>query len=312
MPELPEVEVVRLYLQKHLLNKTISKLEILTPKSFIGNPKLVEGQKIVKLSRVGKQLSLHLSNKLILLVHLKMTGQLILVPFLPAPQRLGSKGVAKGQGILMGHPTKNALDNLPHKSTRLIFYFSPAPQRLGSRGVSKGRRVLYFNDQRKFGWIKLFSPNDLAKFQSSLGLDVFDPAFTPKYLFSQLQRSQRAVKLVLLDQHFFAGIGNIYANDALFLSKIHPATPASALTKKQSQLLHRHLVSIMKKSVSAGGSTTKDQKYLRPDGTIGQNQFNFLVYQKKGQPCSVCQTPIQFIKIGGRGTFFCPHCQVIP
>jgi formamidopyrimidine-DNA glycosylase len=293
MPELPEVEVVRLYLQKHLLNKNISKLEILTPKSFIGNSKLVEGQKIVKLSRVGKQLSLHLSNKLILLVHLKMTGQLIL-----------KKGKSRQ---VLGHPTKDMfIQTLPHKSTRLIFHFSPP----SSRGVSKGRRVLYFNDQRKFGWIKLFSPNDLAKFQSSLGLDIFDPIFTPKYLFSQLQRSQRAVKLVLLDQHFFAGIGNIYANDALFLSKIHPSVPASTLSKKQSQLLHRHLVTIMKKSVSAGGSTTKDQKYLRPDGTIGQNQFNFQVYQKKGQPCSVCQAPIQFIKIGGRGTFFCPHCQV--
>lgn len=275
MPELPEVEVVRLYLQKYLFKKTITKLEILTPKSFIGNPKLVEGQKITKISRLGKQLSIHLSNKLILLVHLKMTGQIIL-----------------GKAML-GHPTKFV--QYPNKSTRLIFHFKDS--------------IVYFNDQRKFGWIKLLSRPELNQFQSHLGLDIFDPDFTPRYLFSQLQRSQRAVKLVLLDQHFFAGIGNIYANDSLFLSKIHPATPASTLTKKQAQILHHHLVTIMKQSVASGGSTTKDQKYLRPDGTFGQNQFNFLVYQKKGQPCSVCQTPIEFIKLGGRSTFYCPRCQ---
>jgi len=316
MPELPEVEVVRLYLQKYLLHQTISKLEILTPKSFIGNPQLVEGQKIVKFSRLGKQLSIHLSNKLILLIHLKMTGQLI---FYPSLSREGS-GVGLSipkSGAILGHPTKDMFtQSLPNKSTRLIFHFnppSPAPLRRGQGEVPLQREgVLYFNDQRKFGWIRLFTSKELFLFQSSLGKDIFDPHFTPQYLFSQLQRSQRAVKLVLLDQHFFAGIGNIYANDALFLSKIHPALPAFALTKKQAQLLHHHLVSIMKQSVTSGGSTTKDQKYLRPDGTIGQNQFNFLVYQKKGQPCLTCQTPIEFIKIGGRGTFYCPQCQVIP
>src|SRR5450830_1390744 len=116
MPELPEVEVVKLFLEQKLLHQTITKLDILTPKSFIGQPSQVVGQKIIKFSRLGKQLSLYLSNNLILLIHLKMTGQLILSP-------LSSKGVAAGQGILMGHPTKNALDSLPNKSTRLIFHF---------------------------------------------------------------------------------------------------------------------------------------------------------------------------------------------
>jgi len=113
MPELPEVEVVRLFLEDKLLNKTISDIEILNPKSFIGNPELVEGQKIIKFTRIGKQLSIHLSNKLILLVHLKMTGQLI----------LGDK--------MLGHPTK--FEKYPNKSTRLIFHFSPSCQR-GARG----------------------------------------------------------------------------------------------------------------------------------------------------------------------------------
>lgn len=288
MPELPEVEVVKLFLEDKLINQPISRLEILNKKSFIGQVSDVINCTIKKITRVGKQLSIHLSNGKIMLVHLKMTGQLILVP-------LSSKGVPTGRGILMGHPTKNALDNLPNRSTRLIFSFPNS--------------TLYFNDQRKFGWIQVFTPEKLAQFQSKLGHDIFDPEFTPKYLFSQLQRSSRAVKLALLDQNFFAGIGNIYANDALFLSKIHPTIPANKITQKLCQLIHQHLIDIMRQSVLAGGSTAKDNKYVRPDGSFGQNQFHFRVYQRAGEPCLACHTPIKSIRLGGRGTFFCPHCQ---
>lgn len=284
MPELPEVEVVRIFLKQALLGKTITDFEILNPKSFVGDPNKIIGQSITSFSRHGKQLSMTLSGGELLLVHLKMTGQLILQK--------------KSQKTIMGHPTKDMFStSLPNKSTRLIFHFDDT--------------LLYFNDQRIFGWIKIFSKKELSLFQSPLGLDILDPDFTPKYLFSQLQRSQRAVKLSLLDQHFFAGIGNIYANDALFLSNIHPLSVSKNLTLKDCTLLHKHLLSIMKSSIAAGGSTMKDNKYLRPDGTTGSNQFNFQVYQKKGQPCPKCQTPIESIKVGGRGTFFCPSCQKI-
>ena len=300
MPELPEVEVVKLFLEDKLLHQTITDIEILSPKSFIGDKSKVIGQKIIKFSRLGKQLSIHLSNGLILLVHLKMTGQLILSP-------LSLKGVPEGRGILMGHPTKNALTNLPNNSARIIFYFSPP----SSRGVSKGRGVLFFNDQRKFGWIKLLTNAKLVEAQENLGHDIFDSRFTPQYLYSQLQRSSRAVKLVLLDQHFFAGIGNIYANDALFLSGIHPSTPANKITRTQSPQIHHHLIDIMQQSVLAGGSTMKDNKYVRPDGSFGSNQFFFRVYQRAGEPCLTCHAPIKKISLGGRGTFFCPKCQSI-
>lgn len=286
MPELPEVEVVKLFLEDKLLGQKITSLEILTPKSFIGDPKLVEGQKILKFTRIGKQLSIYLSNGKIMLVHLKMTGQLILSP-------LSSKGVPEGRGILMGHPTK--VVSMPDKSTRLIFKFKDF--------------VLFFNDQRKFGWVQVFSPEKLKKFQERLGLDIFDPNFTPDYLYSQLQRSSRAIKLVLLDQNFFAGIGNIYANDALFLSKIHPSIPAKHISKIQSKNIHKNLILIMQQSILAGGSTMKDNKYVRPDGTFGNNQFYFRVYQRLKEPCLKCQTPIKRITLGGRGTFFCPKCQ---
>jgi formamidopyrimidine-DNA glycosylase len=287
MPELPEVEVVKLFLEDKLLHQTITKLDILTPKSFIGDSKKIINKKIIKFSRIGKQLSIYLSNGLILLVHLKMTGQLILNP-------LSSKGVPQlREGILMGHPTK--ITSMPNKSTRIIFYFK--------------NFILFFNDQRKFGWIKLLNKAELVQVQSNLGKDIFDPEFTPKYLYSQLQTSSRPVKLVLLDQNKFAGIGNIYANDALFLAKVHPQIKSNKITLSQTKLIHKYLIDIMRQSVLAGGSTARDNKYLRPDGSKGLNQFSFRVYQRDGEPCLVCSTPIKKLQLGGRGTFFCPHCQ---
>lgn len=281
MPELPEVEVVKLFLEQKLLHKTITKLEVLTPKSFIGDPKQIKDQKIVKFSRIGKQLSIYLSNQLILLVHLKMTGQLIY------------------DGYVLGHPTKDAFSSLPSKSTRLIFTFND-------------KSKLYFNDQRKFGWIKLLTQTELTESQKNLGYDIFDEKFSPEYIIKQLSHSRRPVKVVLLDQHFFAGIGNIYANDALFLAGIHPRTPSNKITLKQAKLIYKFMVEIMQQSILAGGSTAKDNKYIRPDGTSGQNQFFFRVYEKKGEPCLKCGTKIKYTKLAGRGTFFCPQCQAIP
>lgn len=292
MPELPEVEVVKLYLESKLLHQQIKSIDILNPRSFIGDPQLVVGQEIIKLSRVGKQLSIHLKNGLILLVHLKMTGQLILVT--PADR------------MVMGHPTKDSLStSLPNKSTRIVFHF----EKKSSPSHLPQQFLLYFNDQRKFGWVQLFLPENLKIFQSHLGRDIFDVDFSPQYLHQQLQRSSRPIKVVLLDQHFFAGIGNIYANDALFLSGIYPATPANKISLSQSVKIHHHLIEIMRQSVLAGGSTMKDNKYVRPDGTYGSNQFFFRVYQRLGEPCLSCHTPVERMTLGGRGTFFCPQCQ---
>lgn len=286
MPELPEVEVVRLSLEAYLTGKRIQKIEILNKKSFIGDPRLVEGQKIIKFSRIGKQLSIYLSNGYILLVHLKMTGQFIY------------------GDALMGHPTKDAFKQLPNKSTRIIFYFSPPSSKRGTKG-----EILYFNDQRKFGWIKLLNQTELVEAQSNLGRDVFAKNFTPQYVFTQLQKSRRPIKVALLDQKYFAGIGNIYANDALFLAKILPTVPANKITQSQAKSIHHHLIDIMHQSVLAGGYTAKDNQYLHPDGSKGESQFFYRVYDKKGEPCIKCGTKIKYLKLAGRGTFFCPHCQ---
>jgi len=279
MPELPEVEVVRQFLDQNIVGKTITSLEVLTPKSFIGQPQQLKHQTIVGTSRLGKQLSLHLKNNLILLFHLKMTGQIIF-----------------GDSVL-GHPTpKEDKSHLPNKSTRLVFTFSDGT-------------IMYFNDQLKFGWAKLFTPKKLAQFQQSVGLDLLDSKFTSTYFFNQLQLSRRPIKVVLLDQQKFAGTGNIYANDALFLSQIHPQTPANQLTFSQAKNLHKNLIKLIKESIRHGGSTAKDNKYIRPDGSFGRHQYHFRVYQRQNKPCSVCHTPIVRISLGGRGTFYCPRCQ---
>jgi formamidopyrimidine-DNA glycosylase len=107
----------------------------------------------------------------------------------------------------------------------------------------------------------------------------------------------------------FEVIGNIYDNDALFLSKIHPQTPSNKITQKQAKILRQNLVNLMTESLFHGGSTAKDNKYIHPDGSVGQHQYYFRVYQRDGQPCLNCQTPIKRIKISGRGTFYCPICQ---
>ncbi len=282
MPELPEVEVIRQFLNNQILHKTIIDVIVHNPKSFQGDPSLIKHQKVESFSRHGKQLSLHLSNNITLLFHFKMTGQLVCV---------------HRKKTILGHPTPT-LNNqpLPNKSTRINFKFSD-----GS--------TLYFNDQRKFGWVKALTPADLLEYQKTLGKDLLDPSFTPNYFKKQLQKSSRSIKLVLLDQTKFAGIGNIYANDALFLSGIHPQTSANSLTSKVATKLYRHLLDITRESISHGGSTAKDNKYIHPDGSFGSHQYHFRVYQKEGEPCLQCSTCIERIKIGGRSSFFCPSCQ---
>jgi formamidopyrimidine-DNA glycosylase len=289
MPELPEVEVVRLFLESKIIGKKISNLEILTPKSFVGDAQKIINQKIIKFTRLGKQLSIHLQNDLIILFHLKMTGQIIVLPPL-------SRGGREAGRVSLGHPTKDAFTNLPNKSTRLIFTFSD-------------KSKLYFNDQRKFGWVKILTPEELKDFQKNVGVDILSPKFTNQYFFNQLQTTSRAIKSVLLDQNKFAGIGNIYANDALFLAKIHPETPSKNISLAKTKLLRQNLIDLMKESIKHGGSTAKDNKYIHPDGSLGQHQFHFQVYQRDGEPCLVCKTTIKRIKINGRGTFYCSKCQ---
>lgn len=262
MPELPEVETIRLFLKNNIIGKKIISIDILNKKSLSADPKNIIGQKIFKLSRTGKQLSIYLDNKFLLLIHLKMTGQLIYV--------------AKSQTIL-GHPTPSLYKTpLPWKSTRVIFTFSD-------------KSKLYFNDQRKFGWIKLIKQIDLKNLQSSLGPDILSPNFSLRYFQTILKNSTCLIKTFLHDQSKLAGVGNIYANDALFLSSIHPKVRCNQITKAQSKSLYQNIKKVIRQGI----------KHTNP----------FLTYQRDGQPCLNCSTKIVRLKLQGRSAFFCPNCQ---
>jgi formamidopyrimidine-DNA glycosylase len=276
MPELPEVETIRRGLENNLVGKTFSNLEILSPKSFLDNPELVEGKKIISLSRIGKQISIHLSDNYLLLIHLKMTGQLIYFP-------LSSKGDKRG--ILY-----------PNKYTRLIFTFTD-------------KSHLYFNDLRKFGWIRLIKVEDLSDLQKNLGIDLLDDKFTLNYFSSVLKNSKKPIKTLLLDQLKFAGIGNIYASESLFLARIYPLKPANKISSINIKKLYRSVLKVIKDSLKHGGSTAKDKGYLQSSGESGSHQNYFQVYQREGESCFNCGGTVKRIKTAGRSTFFCSQCQ---
>lgn len=278
MPELPEVETLKRQLAKAVVAKTIKGVKVLRAKSFLGNPQQIIGKKILKVDRRAKILIIKLNRGIYLAIHLKLTGQLI--------YETGSKRTAGG------HPTLDWVNQLPSQHTRVIIDFKDSSR-------------LYFNDQRVFGWIKIVtSIEDLV---SNLGMEPLDKEFTLLYLKDIFSRSGRAVKLLLLDQQKIAGIGNIYANDALFLAGIDPRKPAKKLTLKEMGKLRRAIIKVLKDGIKYGGASENTYKHL--DGLGGKYQEHFLVYQQDGQKCGQCGSLIKRIKIGGRGTFFCPKCQ---
>ncbi len=290
MPELPEVETTKRYLEKKIIGQRIKKIEILSPKQFIGDPKQIIGKKIVGLERRAKLLIWQLENDLFLLIHLKLTGQIVY------HEKLAGKKAVFGHPIpFAGGPT------LPGKSTRIVVY------------LDKG--VIFFNDLRKFGWMKVIqkpktkNQKDYLKLKifEGLGVEPLSKDFTPEYLKKVLSRSRRAVKLVLMDQSKIAGIGNIYANEALWQAKIDPRKPAHQV--KRIKPLWQAIRKVLKEGIEYGGTSAADEAYIKPNGSPGQYQQHLAVYQREGKPCPRCQTPIKRIKINNRSTFFCPQCQ---
>lgn len=278
MPELPEVETIRLYLEREIVGKTIKKVEILSKKNFIGNPKQIINKKILALSRVGKYLMIKLSGNLYLNLHMKMTGQLLFAQKMNHP-------VFDTQIPFANSAT------MPGKTTRVIIYF-------------QDNSGLFFNDLRKFGWIKISNKPERPK-----GIDVLSKEFTPELVHSLTRKTSKSIKPLLMDQDKLAGVGNIYANDALFLSKIHPLRKSNNLTPKEIANLYKAIKKVIEQGINHGGSSGADEAFVNPEGEKGGHQQYFLVYQKEGKPCPRCKTPIKRIKHGGRSSFFCPHCQ---
>lgn len=281
MPELPEVETVVRKLRNLIVGKKILDIEVLNLKSFTGDKERLVGSIVKDVRRRAKIINIVIDDDLYLLTHLKMTGQYIL-----------QDGENRAGG---GHPSSDWVDSLPSSHTRVVFHFED-----GSK--------LFFNDMRKFGWIRQHSKQQLDQIYAKLGPDVIEPELTLEYLKSQLQRRTIPIKQAIMINEILCGVGNIYACDSLNDAKISPFRPSQSL----SDLELKNLIFSMKKIVNIAidrGGTTFDGMYVDVDGLAGSYQDNILTYGREGKNCYNCGSLIKKDKLGGRGTYYCPTCQ---
>jgi len=281
MPELPEVETIRRQLNEVLVGKKILKIEVLREKSFGGDSREMVGWQVESVKRKAKVIEFYFKNRgEMMIIHLKMTGQLVFVN--------GKKRVVGG------HPTADWVKDLPSRHTRIIINFI---------GGSK----LFFNDMRVFGWMRMVDKEKYEKETRKTAPDVTEKEFDLEYLTGVLKKSGKAVKLVLMDQEKIGGVGNIYANDALYLAKVMPNRKANSLSVAETKNLLAAVREVINRGIKYGGASAAN--YVDTKGLGGTYQDHFLVYKKDGQKCDKCGGKIQKMKIGGRGTFYCPSCQ---
>lgn len=290
MPELPEVETVKRGLSELIVNRQVQAVEHDWPKGFPNPVNDVEtfllGATVTGIARRGKALLIDLSTDYVLVVHLKMTGQLV---FVGDDARFGA-----------GHPNESLVGQLPDKSTRVVLTFVD-----GS--------TLYFNDQRKFGWMKLLPKETVMElpFFKSLGPEPLDPKFTSKDFIQRFSnRGRTNIKSALLDQKVIAGIGNIYADEALFAVKLHPLTLVKDVSEQKFADLFEALKEVLVTSIEAGGSS--DKNYVNAEGKRGSYLTFANVFRREGKPCMRCGATIEKSRVAGRGTHTCPVCQPLP
>ncbi|KKQ27918.1 MAG: Formamidopyrimidine-DNA glycosylase [Candidatus Magasanikbacteria bacterium GW2011_GWC2_37_14] len=284
MPELPEVETIKEDLKKKIINERIVKVW-LSSKAIIKNSrasfvKIIKNNKVVNISRVGKLLIFVLANENYLLIHLKMTGQLIF---------------RRGKEIIAGGHPEPAITELPNKFTRIILEF-------------KNDGQLFFNDIRRFGYWQLVNQQELFKIKSKYGPEPLANQFTFNYLTKILANKNKPIKVALMDQDKIAGIGNIYASEICFKAKINPQRKAKSLSKKELLATHQACKEVLKIAIKNRGTTFSD--YVDTAGRGGYNISFLNVYDREGKNCKVCQKA-KIIKIaqGGRSSFYCPRCQ---
>lgn len=280
MPELPEVETIRRGLEKYVVGHKIMSIDILHPKPFQGDPKEVEGAKILSARRSGKGLILDLSNNISIAIHIKMTGQLI----------FRDKQTVK-------EPISSKVKSIPNKFTHVIFHLDKDA-------------ILYYNDMRRFGWIKVIKTDEVLSlpFFKNMGPEPFKD-LSLKTFQNIVSDQTTKIKQLIMDQTRIGGIGNIYANDALFEAKIDPQRPAKSLNTKEVKFLFDAILKVLKKSIDEGGAS--ELSYVNVLGQEGNYQRYSLVYGKKDQKCTRNDGGvIKRIVLGGRGTFYCPVCQV--
>ena len=296
MPELPEVETIRRGLESFIKNAKITKVEVLCDKSFIGPKELVKNQKIKAINRRGKALLIDLENGITLMIHLRMTGQLIFRKTGTDTLDLIESGHLKtDDSFAGGHPTDSFFEKLPNKQTRVILKLENG--------------TLFFNDQRKFGFIKVLETTEVKndKFIKSLAKEPWEMS-VKEFKENLMHHKSAPIKATILDQKVIAGLGNIYADEALFYAKIHPKRETGSLSENEIKKLLEGAKTVMEASINSGGSTMAT--YVKADGTKGDYLRLFAkVFRREGEPCEVCGTEIVKIRVAGRGTHICPKCQ---
>lgn len=278
MPELPEVETIKTYLSNKIQGKTISDIEIKEPKQFIGDKQKIIGQSVIDIGRKGKVLTLKLTNNIFINIHLKMSGQILYAE-------------DKHNAVYAHQIPKTYSNKMPGNTTRIIITFSD-------------NSALFYNDLRKFGWIKIADKPLVPP-----SVDVLSNDFTFEYFQKAVQNLNKPIKPLLMEQNILAGIGNIYANDSVYVAQIDPRKKAKTLTEKELKTLYKAVNQIVREGIKYKGSSSKDEAYITPDGSRGSYQDHFKVYHREGSPCPRCHETIQRIKQNGRSTFFCPGCQ---
>jgi formamidopyrimidine-DNA glycosylase len=307
MPELPEVQTVVSELNFKLKGRIIKSVVVNAPKMIAVGPavvsnrrlgesykvikfiKLLQGQKILSVTRRAKLLIFKLSGNLSLLVHLKMTGQFI---FEDIKQRKKTGGQYR-----MFNKLYAPLVKLPSKHTHVIFTFRDGAH-------------LYFNDIRRFGYMKLVGDDEIGQVRElkEYGPEPLDKKFTFDVFSSAVKkRAKGKIKQVIMDPKVVVGIGNIYSDEILFHSGVRPTRAVSTLSKKELLNIYKWIKPILLKGIKAKGSSVGD--FVRTDGTWGQmGKFHF-VYGRKGQKCKKCGSVIESVKLGGRTGSYCPKCQ---
>ncbi len=290
MPELPEVEVVRLGLIELLPGRKVTDVSSSWDKSFPNAKSDVEsfliGAKITDVRRRAKVLIIDLDSDYSLIIHLKMTGQLV----------FRSDDDSKKFGA--GHPTNSLVGKLPDKSTRVTIELDGAK--------------LFFNDQRKFGWVRLVPTIEIPNidFFKKVGPEPLSAEFTDKIFIERIKkRAGSTIKAALLDQTVLAGVGNIYADESLWGAKIHPATRVADVSDAKLKKLFASIQYVLNLSIEKGGST--DRNYVDAKGKKGSYIQFARVFRRENLPCPRCGTTIEKLRVAGRGTHICPMCQKI-
>jgi DNA-formamidopyrimidine glycosylase len=289
MPELPEVETIRTSLARLVVGRQVVVSTVYdSPKSFPNDPTAVahflHGATITAVERRAKVLLIRLNTNYTLVVHLKMTGQLLFV----GEERWGG-----------GHPNDSFLHELPDRLTRVALTFADGAH-------------LYFNDLRKFGWMKLYPTPEVAQlsFMQKVGPEPLDPHTTAAQFITRIRRRNgTTMKAAILDQTTIAGVGNIYADESLWMTQLHPATRVRMVDDEQLAALFAHIRQVLQLSIDKGGST--DRNYVDAEGNKGSYLAFAQVFRREGQPCPRHpDVEIMKIRVAGRGTHICPVCQV--